>query len=34
MLVVPMGVLCTMPCGMLSSGAESSMGSCPRGKLW
>ena len=34
MLVVPAGVLCTVPCGMLSLGAESSMGSYPRGKLW
>ena len=34
MLVVPTGVLRTVPCGMLSLRAESAMGSCPRGRLW
>ena len=34
MLVLPTGVLRTVPCEVLSSGAESSMLSCPRGRLW
>ena len=33
MLVVPAGVLRTVPCGILSLGAESSMGFCLREKL-
>ena len=32
--MLPTGVLCTVPCNIMSSGAESSMGSCSRGKLW
>ena len=32
MLVVPKAVLCTVLCGVLRSGVDSSMGSCPRGK--
>ena len=32
-LVVPIAVLRTVPCGVLRSGADSSMGSCPKRKL-
>ena len=34
MLVVPIGVLCIVPCDMLGSRAESVVGSCPRRRLW
>ena len=34
MLVVPVAILRTVPCCVLRAGSDSSMGSCPSGKLW